>query len=323
MVSMPQGAERSLEIIFSADRTPAERTAPRRESVLNAWLLSKRAVNTRTAYSGDLRAFFAWVDEFADQLGTSDVFALRRVHLDGYREYLSGEYSAASVARRLTAISSFYRYVTVEMSELLVCNPMANVARPVVSDDSQTASLGLDEARRLFDAARAAGPMEHAMVGLLITTGLRVTEVVSADTNDLSRERGHCVISVTRKGGKRAKLPIPPEVSEALRTYLAGRKGPLFVGARDGQRMKRQQVDRVLARVADTAGVPRVTPHGLRHTAATIALDGGESIRTVQAMLGHRDPRTTNRYDRSRTNIDNSAIHTVAALLAPEEEASA
>jgi len=314
---MQQVLERSSEIIFVPDRTPVARSVPRREMLLSAWLLSKRSANTRAAYSNDIRAFFAWFDEFADQLGVDDVFALRRVHLDGYRQYLSEQYAPASVARRLTAISSFFNYAAIEMPGLVPASPMANVARPVVSDESHTASLSLDEARRLLDAARAAGSLEHALVGLLLTTGLRITEVIAADTGDLSRERGHHVIGVTRKGGRRAKLPIPDEVAEALRHYLSGRRGALFVGVRDGQRLKRQHVDRILARLAATAGVPKVTPHGLRHTAATVALDGGQSLRAVQQMLGHRDPRTTNRYDRTRTNLDNSAVHTVASLLRP------
>jgi site-specific recombinase XerD len=312
---MQQGEERSSEIIFPADRTPAGRTTPRRETVLNAWLLSKRSANTRAAYANDLRRFFQWVDEFAGQLGTGDAFALRRVHLDGYRQYLSEQYAPSSVARRLTAVSSFYKYVTVEAPELLAYNPMSNVTRPVVSDESETTSLGLDEARRLFQAAREAGPMEHAIVGLLVTTGLRISEVVTADTTDLGRERGHHTISVTRKGGKRGKLPVPVEVADALRGYLNGRRGALFVGARDGQRLKRQQVDRVLSRLAEAARVPRVSPHGLRHTAATVALDAGQSIRAVQQLLGHRDPRTTGRYDRSRKNLDQSAVHTIASLI--------
>lgn len=314
MVNMQQVAERSSEVIFSGADSVAVR-APRRDAVVNAWLLSKRSPNTRAAYASDLRAFFAWVDEFADQLGVANVFGVRRVHCDAYREYLGHDYSPASIARRLTALSSFYGYVVAEAPELMAANPMARVVRPAVSDESATASLSLDEARRLLAAARDAGAMEHALVGLLLTTGLRISEVINANTADLTRERGYAVITVSRKGGKRAKLPLPAEVSEALRVHLDGRRGALFVGARDGLRLKRQQVDRVLSRLAEQAGTPAVSPHGLRHTAATVALDGGQSLRAVQQMLGHRDPRTTNRYDRSRANLDSSAVHAVAALL--------
>jgi integrase len=316
---MQQVQERSSEIIFAADRLPVGVAAPRRETVLNAWLLSKRSVNTRAAYTNDIRALFAWVDEFAGQLGTGDVFALRRIHLDGFREYLSGGYCPTTVARRLTAVSSFFDYAVAEFPDLIAVNPMARVVRPVVSDESTTASLSLDEARRLIDTACAAGPTEHALIGLLLTTAMRITEVIGADTSDMTRERGHDVITVTRKGGKRAKLPVPADVAGALRAHLGGRKGPLFVGARDGQRLKRQHVDRILSRLSTAAGIPNVSPHGLRHTAATLALDAGVSLRMVQEMLGHRDPRTTMRYDRSRTNLDNSAVHTVAGLLTPAQ----
>lgn len=301
------------EIIFTDARELATRT-PRRDELMSEWLLSKRSANTRAAYATDLRAFFAWVDEFGAQMDLSDVFATQRRHGDFYRTFLTNDYAPASVARRLTVVSSFFTYVCDE-TNLMESNPMARVTRPVVSDESTTASLALDEARRLLAAAREAGAMEHALIGLLLTTGLRISEVINADTTDLSRERGHCVVSVVRKGGKRAKLPVPAEVAEALSVHLDGRKGPLFVGGRDGRRLYRQAADRILVQLAARAGVPPVTPHGLRHSAATIALDGGRSLRDVQQMLGHRDPKTTVRYDRSRTDIDQSAVHTVAELL--------
>lgn len=316
MVNMHTPSERSSDIVLAGDRTPVARTAETRSLVRNEWLLSKRSRTTREAYLSDIRQFFAWVDEWSEQLGTGDVFGLHRAHIDAYREYMIGSKLApASVARKLTTLSSFYGYAVAEHPELLAANPVARVARPEVSDESQTASLTLDEARRLLSAARTAGAMEHALIGLLITTGLRISEVVDADSTDLGRERGHTVISVTRKGGRRAKLPVPAEVAQALSDHLGGRVGPLFVGSRHGLRIRRQHVDRVLARLTERAGVPGVSPHGLRHTAATVALDGGQSLRAVQQMLGHRDPRTTNRYDRSRTNVDQSAVHAVAAAL--------
>lgn len=311
---MTQGESGSLEIIFPADRAVAERSTPRRDQVLNAWLLSKRSANTRSAYRNDVTQFFGWFDTYRDQLGVEDVFGLQRIHLDGYRTYLSETYSPASVARRLAAVSNFYAYAGSEHG-LVGASPMARVQRPQVSDESSTPSLELDDARRLLAAARDAGPMEHALIGLLVTVGLRISEVINANTGDFSRERGMCVITVTRKGGKRAKLPVPAEVGAAIKAYLGGRRGALFVGVRDGQRLKRQHADRILTRVANTAGVPKVSPHGLRHTAATVALDGGQSIRAVQAMLGHADPKTTMRYDRARVSLDDSAVHAVAELL--------
>lgn len=311
---MTQQDSGSLEIIFPADRTPVERTAPKRETVLNAWLLSKRSANTRSAYRTDIRAFFAWVDEFAEQLGTDDVFQLQRVHMDGYRAFLSETYSPASVARRLAAVSNFYGYAGIEHG-LVGTSPMARVERPRVSDESSTPSLELDDARKLLAAAREAGPMEHALIGLLVTVGLRISEVTNLDTSAFSHERGHCVVTVVRKGGKRGKLPVPASVGAAIKDYLGSRRGPVFVGVRDGQRLRRQHVDRILGRIAKAADVPHVTPHGLRHTAATVALDAGQSIRAVQQMLGHADPKTTMRYDRARLSLDDSAVHAVAELL--------
>lgn len=302
------------------------------DRLLGAWLLSKKSTNTREAYRRDIVAFAGWVTEFAEQLGTGDVLQCQRWHLDAYREFLTtGEhqtryhgrrsYSPATIARKLTVISSFYGYCVQEVPHVVPTNPMANVARPDVSDDSSTGSLTLVEARALLDAARESGVMAHALVGLLLTTGVRISEAVKVDTGDLDTEDGVRIVWVQRKGGKRAKLVVPVEVARVVDRYRRGRRGPLFVGS-TGERLKRQQVDRILVRLVragglvDAAGRPRsITPHVLRHTAATIALDAGRDLVDVQEMLGHRDPKTTRRYIHNRDKLQNSAVHTVAHLL--------
>jgi site-specific recombinase XerD len=90
--------------------------------------------------------------------------------------------------------------------------------------------------------------------------------------------------------------------------------------ANDGGRLTRQQAARIVARLARRAGIlKRVSPHSLRHTAATLALDDGVSLRVVQASLGHADPKTTVRYDRARRGLDDHITHRLAQYLAPEE----
>jgi integrase/recombinase XerD len=315
-----------------APHTLAVRSPDMVGRLIAAWLLSKRSTNTREAYRRDLLAFFAWVTEWRDQLGTDDPLQLGRWHLDAYREYLTNEeqrtryhgtrkYSAATVARKLTVISSFYAYCVEEVPHLVPVNPMRRVERPEVAIDSHTGSLSLDEARALMNAARESGPMTHALVGLLLTTGMRISELVKVDTGDLDVEDGVRIVWVQRKGGRKAKLVVPVEIARAVDRYRRGRRGPLFVGA-TRQRLRRQQVDRVLRRLALDAGyvdvsgkVRTLTPHMLRHTAATLALDAGRDLVDVQEMLGHRDPKTTRRYIANRDRLHRSAVHTVAGLL--------
>lgn len=340
---LQDGADWTESYYPPAELVPAARPAPGpgtlaarapdvRDRLVAAWLLSKRAANTRDAYRRDVLAFFAWVDEWSGQLGTTDVLALQRYHLDAYREWLtSGEhrtryhgrrsYSPSTIARKLTAVSSFYGYVTEEAPHLVPSNPMRRVARPEVAVDSSTGALSLDQARQLMDAARESGVMAHALVGLLLTTGVRISEAVKADTGDLGVEEGTRILWVVRKAGRRSKVPVPIGVARVIDRYRRGRRGPLFLGS-TGERLKRQQVDRILVRLVKAAGIVdavgrplKVTPHWLRRTAATIALDAGRDLVDIQDMLGHRDVKTTRGYIRGRDQLQRSAVHTVAALL--------
>lgn len=293
-----------------------------RELLGQMWLESVRSDNGRAAYRRDLEHFYRWADDHG-----VDVLSALQVHLDAYRRHLeTGEhagryhgrrsYAPATIARKLAALSSFYRYAVRHSRGLVPANPLEHVARPEVADESMTPGLSLAETERLLDAATAAGPRMRALVLLLVGTGLRVSEAVKADTGDLSTERGKRVLRVTRKGGRQQRVVVPAAADAALREYLRGRQGPLFLDAAGRRRMTRQQVDYYLRRLARAAGLDKpVSPHVLRHTAATLALDGGAELREVQVQLGHRRPETTARYDRSRRDLDNRAAQVLAALV--------
>ena len=128
---------------------------------------------------------------------------------------------------------------------------------------------------------------------------------------------------VTGKGGRHRELPIPVPLARDLDAYLAGRAGagpeaPAFVTA-TGRRVDPSVVFRLVRRTARAAGLPDadlVSPHSLRHTVATAALDAGAPLRDVQDLLGHADPRTTRRYDRSRGSLDRSPAYLIAGLFA-------
>lgn len=282
-----------------------------RDHWVKRWVVGKRSVHTRDAYRRDIGQYFAWCDRWA-----TDPFAATRSHVDLYSQHLVrtyGETKQSTVARKLTSVSSFYRYLSEEAAHLVPVNPARKVARPDVSDESTTGALEEAEAENLTAAADAAGLRESAFVRLLLTTGIRVSEACGASVSDLGRDRGHRTITVTRKGGRRQKLPVPTNTAAAIDRYLAGRaSGPLIIG-NNGQRMTRRQMSYHLGKVARAAGIPdtvkRVTPHVLRHTATTDALDKGATLRDVQTMCGHRDSRTTNRYDRTRHDLDRSPVH--------------
>jgi integrase/recombinase XerD len=283
----------------------------------------------RRAYAGDLLAWLAWLD----QRGI-DVLVAGRVHADLWvAGQLEQGAEASSVRRRLSALSSFYRYCAAH--DLVGRIPTAGVARPVVDPD-YTATVGLarDEARALVAAADADGGRQAlrtaAVVRLLLHNALRVDEACAADVPDLGTDAGHRVLRVTRKGARKAKVPLTPATAAALDAYLADRAhwtgldsasalaGPLLATATGG-RLRQGHLWELVRRLARAAGIEawqELSPHSLRHSAITFALDAGAALRDVQDYAGHKDPRTTRRYDHSRDSLDRNAAYTVAAYLA-------
>ena len=177
--------------------------------------------------------------------------------------------------------------------------------------------LGPNELGAFLVQAGLGSARDHALASLLALNGLRISEALGADIEDLDFERGHRTLKIWRKGGKRVTIPLAPRTSRALDLYLGERtNGPIFLGAH-GQRMDRHAADRTVKRLARRAGiVKRISPHSLRHSFITAALDAGVALRDVQEAASHADPRTTMRYDRGRGSLDRHATYVVAAFLA-------
>jgi integrase/recombinase XerD len=161
------------------------------------------------------------------------------------------------------------------------------------------------------------GPREHALVCLLALNGLRVSEVCGADIDDLGHERGHAVLAVTRKRGKKALAALAPRTTVAVAAAIGDRlEGPLLLD-QAGARLDRHDAARIIRRLAHAVGnTKRISPHSLRHSFVTLALDAGVTLRDVQDAAGHADPRTTRRYDHARNNLDRHPTYRLAAFLA-------
>jgi site-specific recombinase XerD len=275
--------------------------------------MSLRAARTRRAYAGDLRAWLAWLGE-----REIDVLTAGRVHADLWvAGQLERGAEASSVRRRLSALSSFYPYCAAH--DLVGRIPTAGVARPMVDPDyTTTIGLARDEARALVavaDADRGRRALRSAaVIRLLLHNALRVDEACAADVTDLGTDAGHRILRVTRKGARKAKIPLTPATGAALDAYLADRAhragldsaatltGPLLATATSG-RMRQGHLWELVRRLARSAGIEawqELSPHSLRHSAITFALDAGAALRDVQDYAGHKDPRTTRRYDNSR-----------------------
>ncbi len=212
-------------------------------------------------------------------------------------------------------LASFYKYC--EQEDLVERNPALNVRRPKVDYESRTLGLDRNELGAFLVQAGLGSPRDHALASLLALNGLRISEALGADVEDLDFERGHHTLKALRKGGKRVTVPLAPRTSRVLDLYLDERTtGPIFIGAKGG-RMDRYAADRMVKRLARRAGITkRISPHSLRHSFITAALDAGVPLRDVQEAASHADPRTTMRYDRGRGSLDRHATYVVATFLA-------
>ncbi len=217
------------------DRLPGSREDDPFLRLASAWLVGHPA-NTATAYHLDLQAWAAWCAD----LGVHPL-AAERHHVDAWVRHLTTNpqprtgrpASAATVARKLSALAGFYDY-GLHDAGVLAHSPVASVRRPKVADESQAIGLTADELRRLLAAAAAHSPRSAALVSVLIFCGLRISEALGADVRDYSHDQGHRVLKVTRKGGKAGRVALAPPVVRALDAYLEERtSGPLFL-ARDG-----------------------------------------------------------------------------------------
>jgi site-specific recombinase XerD len=280
--------------------------------VAGAFLLGYSG-NTRAAYGRDLATWFDWCEDHR-----RTPLAVSRAHVDAWARHL-GEINGCApttVARRLSALAGFYRYAVDE--GVIERSPATSVRRPKVGSDSTSTGLDRDELGKLVARAAEDSPRSHVLVLLLGLNGLRITEALTIDAANLDTERGHRVVRITRKGGKRATVPLAPRTAEAFDAYLDGREqGPLFVTA-TGNRWHRSEAWRTLRRLARDAVPAKATslhPHDLRHAFVTLSLDAGASLRDVQDAAGHADPRTTRRYDRARHNLDRHPTYALAGLI--------
>jgi integrase len=192
-------------------------------------------------------------------------------------------------------------------------------ARTMEQEGRMRSTVGLDrnELGAVLVQAGLGSPRDHAPISLLALNGLRISEALGADIDDVDIDRGHRTLKIVRKGGKQVTIPLAPRAARTLDLYIGERtSGPIFLGAAGG-RMDRYAADRAVKRLARRAGITkRISPHSLRHSFITVALDAGVPLRDVQEAASHADPRTTMRYDLARQSLDRHATYIVAAFVA-------
>ena len=296
------------------------------DAFTDGWLANRRlSDHTRAAYRRDVGGWLDWCR--AREL---DALRVTFIHVNAYgRELEAAGQTAATVARKLSGLSSWYGFLAKIGG--VTANPVAGADRPrVARDHSATVGLAAAEVDALLATAETdRGPpsvRNYAVIAVLADLGLRVGELVGLDIDDLGYERGHRSIRFVGKGGAHRRRALTPASTAAVETYLLHRAaaqgvsveqlaGPLFVTA-TGARLDRHAVFRLVRRLATTAGIaaaPSSSPHSLRHAFATAARDEGVPLEDVQDAMGHADPRTTRRYDRDRHNLDRDPSYAIWA----------
>jgi site-specific recombinase XerD len=301
-----------------------------RELAVDIWLTAHKSQHTRDAYRRDIAEWFAWCDSQAVPVRDA-----RRADVDRWRDMLTARpESAATVARRLCAVSSFYDYWLAE--DIVTRNPAKRAKRPKVSPKPVSISLTRHQAAALLAYVNGlANQRPGVIVRLLAETGMRVGELCSARVEHIRESGGHHTLTVVRKGGEKQELPIARGTYQRVQEYLNGRRSGWILEVKRTERRKagdglmdRSYVRQLLRRLAREAGLPEkvhehMHPHVLRHSAATLLAADNVPPHEIQALLGHADLRTTQRYIHHSSDLDASPVYKLAALLARSSESDA
>ncbi|WP_407061526.1 tyrosine-type recombinase/integrase [Actinomadura napierensis] len=317
-----------------------------------AWLRSQSSDATRRGYYRDLAG---WLD-YCARTGL-DPRAARRADIDDWSASMtvtvgdrSRPPSAATRARRLAAVSSWYTYL--QSNDVTDRNPTLLVKRPTSAQIAASAykapTLSVAETALLLDTAEGRAVdldtepawRDAAVIALLFYTALRVSAFTGADLTDLGTEAGYRVLWHAAKGkGRdgRDYVRLDGELCRVLDAYLAvragrhpdgvARPGPLLVTTPHpydptkpgGKRLTQRDVTNILRRQAELAGLPtaaRLSPHSGRRTVITTLLGNDVPLAKVQDLAGHADPRTTRGYDDTNHKLASSPVTDLTRILA-------
>ncbi len=309
------------------DRDPLSRLLLEHET----WLTVERglAKNSLAAYRRDLRRY----EQYLRRHGCRDAGAVREATVSAYVDHLKrardseggSRFAPSSIARALVAVRSFHRFCVDE--GFVDADPSEEVGAPRVPQgipkaltetevDALLATVDGDDPRALRD---------HAILETLYATGVRISELVGLDREDLDLEDG--LVRVFGKGSKERVVPIGRSARQSIVEYLArGRPAlerpatrrvsgdPLLLNVRGG-RLTRQSCWKLVTTAGERVGIApgTLSPHVLRHSCATHMLEHGADIRVVQELLGHASLSTTQVY----TKVSPERLRAVYELAHP------
>jgi integrase/recombinase XerD len=258
--------------------------------------------NTIGAYQTDLKKYIL----FLEKRDTSLVSATAHDVIDFLEALRNGGYASSSICRYISSIKAFYKYMLMENQ--IVCDPSENIQTPKKWERLPKA-LSVEDVMALLNtgASGKTALRDSAMVELLYSSGLRVSELVSIKLGDIHFEAGF--IRVIGKGSKERVVPVNARALDKVKRYmqeerpavLKKRQSPYLFVTRMGGQMTRQRFWQTLKAIGRRANIV-ISPHTMRHCFATHLLEGGADLRSVQKMLGHSDISTTQVYTKVTTD---------------------
>jgi site-specific recombinase XerD len=307
--------------IFRGGEVPARRFDPKSAAPFVNKSVSEE---TRRAYGRAVREFF----QFAGMKHPSEVVPNDVVL---WRDRLrSQKKSAATVAFKLSVVRSFFEYLKAQ--GLVPLNPASTkvVSPPELPSEPAGRALTAKEVRYLLsgpDREKPEGSRDYALMLVMLRLSLRVSEACSLRASSVKWSHGRWTLRCKVKGGREEMWPLPKDVKEAIDHYLKldrkrreishshGEDAPLFqpiVNYRTldfDKPLSTRMVQKIVKRWADYSRLGDLSPHDLRRTAITRALESGLTYRQVQMMSKHRDPKTVMRYDHGRENLEQNAVN--------------
>lgn len=256
--------------------------------------------NTLDSYSRDLIKYL----DYLSTKGIKDISKTSDLTIISFIATLkNGGLSNRSVARNLTSIRMFYKFLTEDHH--INDNPTLNIETPK-RELRLPQVLSIEEVDVLLqqpDSSTSLGLRDAAFLELLYATGLRASEIISLALNDINLEAGYLIAS--GKGSKERLIPIGEVAQNMIKKYLKNSRPTLLKNkqshhlftTRSGKSMTRQGFWKLIKKYALAAGIrKKITPHTLRHSFATHLLERGADLRSVQMMLGHSDISSTQIY---------------------------
>ncbi len=292
---------------------------------MNEFLMQFLSPDTKTAYMKDLQFFFDFLR--SGNAAVTHPNEIQSFHFGLYRDHLIERgLASATVNRRLVCIRSFMKWSVA--ARLIDHNPLDVVKLPKIQTESPTLAFDDEEVVQMLNAPDTKthrGALHRISMALLFNLGLRRSELTHIRLMDFAKERGHTVLRIHGKGDKVRLIPINDIVHQEIQTYLDHLKEngvtldfedyllQIDIKVKNEKPIDGSTIYRIIEKYARNLGInKRVSPHSCRATVISHLLDTQSApIRDVAIFAGHANITTTERYDKRRENLKNSAAYHV------------